>query len=103
MILHYKRPRPHAPRGPRRARSVELIGPSITPSLQDAIAREFEYVEKVVWSAMPKRRYFVEPAPRAFRSGIGLTASSIFMVVPIGIFPGFTSLRLFFLVGGKSG
>ena len=78
-----------------------MIDPSITRSLQEAIARELEPDEKVVWSAMPRPRYFSEPASGRFRSGIGLTACSVFFTtVSVGMMPQFNSSDLFFLVGG---
>ncbi len=78
-----------------------MIDPSIASSLQEAIARELECDEKVVWSAMPKATYFSEPAAGVFRSGLGVTACSIFLTaISIGIMPQFNSLDLFFLVGG---
>jgi hypothetical protein len=78
-----------------------MSDPSITSSLQDAISRELECDEKVVWSAMPKPTYFSEPAAGVFRSGLGLTTVSVlFTAISIGFVPGFDSLDLFFLIGG---
>lgn len=55
-----------------------MIDPSIPQALQDAIERELERDENVVWSAMPKPRYFSGPATGAFLFAIPWTAFSVF-------------------------
>jgi len=55
-----------------------MLDPHIPPQLQDLISRELERDEKVIWSAMPKPRYFAGPAAAAFVFAIPWTAFSVF-------------------------
>lgn len=58
-----------------------MIDPHIPLQLQNLIARELERDEKVVWSAMPKPRYFAGPSAAAFLFAIPWTAFSVFWMV----------------------
>ncbi len=55
-----------------------MIDPTIPSTLQDIISRELERDEKIVWSSMPKPRYFSGPAAGMFLFAIPWTAFSIF-------------------------
>ena len=55
-----------------------MLEPNIPIDLQELISRELDHDEKVVWSAMPKLRYFSGPSAGAFVFAIPWTAFSIF-------------------------
>jgi hypothetical protein len=55
-----------------------MIDPNIPADLRDLISRELERDERVVWSAMPRPRYFSGPAVAAFFFAIPWTAFSVF-------------------------
>lgn len=55
-----------------------MLDPNIPTDLQDLIARELDRDERVVWSAMPKPRYFAGHSAGAFLFAIPWTAFSIF-------------------------
>ena len=55
-----------------------MLDPNIPLDLQDLISRELDREERVVWSAMPKPRYFHGPAAGAFVFAIPWTAFSMF-------------------------
>jgi len=55
-----------------------MLERNIPVDLQNLISRELERDEKVVWSAMPKPRYFAGPAAGAFAFAIPWTAFSVF-------------------------
>jgi hypothetical protein len=57
-----------------------MIDLAIPPRLQEIISRELDRDEKVVWSAMPKPRYFSGPALGAFLFAIPWTAFSVFWI-----------------------
>lgn len=57
-----------------------MLDPNTPPHLQELIERELERDEKIVWSALPKPRYFSGPAAGAFLFGIPWTAFSVFWV-----------------------
>jgi hypothetical protein len=54
-----------------------MIEPSIPASLRDAIARELEPDEKVVWSGMPKPWCFNRTTVHTFLFGIAWTALTV--------------------------
>lgn len=56
----------------------DMIDPSIPRQLQDLIDRELERGEKIVWSALPKPRYFTGPSAGLFVFAIPWTAFSVF-------------------------
>jgi hypothetical protein len=57
-----------------------MIDFTIPSKLQDLISRELDPDERVVWSAMPKPRYFTGPALAAFLFAIPWTAFSLFWI-----------------------
>lgn len=55
-----------------------MLDPAIPPKLREIVQREIDHDERVVWSAMPKPKYFSGPALGAFLFAIPWTAFSVF-------------------------
>jgi len=56
----------------------EMLDSSIPLKLQEIVNRELDRNERVLWSAMPKPKYFSAPAAGAFLFAIPWTAFSVF-------------------------
>ena len=56
----------------------EMLDPTIPPQLQEIVQRELDRDERVVWSAMPKPKYFSGPSLGLFLFAIPWTAFSVF-------------------------
>lgn len=57
-----------------------MLDPSIPWQLQEIVQRELDRDERVVWSAMPKPKYFSGPALGTFLLAIPWTAFSVFWI-----------------------
>ncbi|MEM9186050.1 MAG: hypothetical protein AAGB00_06080 [Planctomycetota bacterium] len=57
-----------------------MLDRSIPPRLREIVQRELDRDERVVWSAMPKPKYFSGPALGVFLFAIPWTAFSVFWI-----------------------